>query len=97
MAGDPRAWLVDLAMQLQLIKPGTILPTGVILRHTQDRQRGDRESDARRFPFDGLRAGDVSLASGGRGACKALAQADRTAAAGVVQAVLMLSVRCRRG
>lgn len=27
MAGDPPAWLIDLAMQVKLIEPGTILPT----------------------------------------------------------------------
>ena len=46
-------WMLELAEQVGMIEDlrsatGALLPTGVILRHTRDRQRCDRESVAGR-------------------------------------------------
>src|SRR3712207_5598135 len=63
-AAQPPAWMRELADLLILGD----LPRGVILRHAQDRQRGDRAGDAvRRGGRAGVR-GAVAVALGGRGA-----------------------------
>ena len=75
------AWMIELAEQVRMIEPGTVLPTGVILRQAQDRQRRHRRRLPRRRP-------PLPLAPDRRRASEDAPQADEPSAAGVVSAVL---------